>query len=446
MKKIAWAFFFSSCILLANQVTIYNSDFSLVRTTIELDLKKGVQSYFYNDIPNSIEPNSVMLSSDDAKVEIFSQNYEYDLANTNSILQKYLGKELEIETEEGLQFSGTLQFHDETMIGLVHKDTKELTLIKTDQISHISLESLPGNFFLKPTLHWQLSSNKSRKTSVDFSYLCSDISWEATYNTVFHEKKGKLDIKAWVTIDNKSGKQYDDIKLKLVAGELNKIINHNKFRYQFIDENVTRLATGSASPSFAEKEFHDFHLYTLDSNVTIQNNQTKQLELFSPKTTNASSFYEYITNQQKIKSYIKFTNSKKSGLGIPLPMGVVKVYKLDEEDDQLEFIGEDEIDHTAKDEEVKILTGNAFDIIAETKTINQDRQGKNIWIKDMEVVLKNKSSATKTIHIKHNLNGEWKILDSSEQFTKENARTIQFVVTLQSNEKKIISWKQKITN
>ncbi len=424
-----------------DQVTIYNENFSLVRSTIELDLSKGIQSYFMDDIPTTIEANSVIINPLKSKIEIFSQNYEYDLANTSKILNKYIGKNIEIIAEEDIKFIGKLQFNDSSTIGIIENNTNKLILIQRDEILNISLAELPENFFLKPTLHWRLEAPKAGKFPIDFSYMCTGMKWDVTYNTVWNEDIGKLEINSWVTIVNQTGKAFLDTKLKLIAGDVQKI------KKQFDQRSYAKFAvesTRGGAPDFEEKAFHDFHMYTLSENVNINNNQTKQLRLFPVKSVNAESRYEYQTGSEEIKSKIKFVNSKKEGLGIPLPKGVVKIYKKDVADNELEFIGEDSLDHTAKDEEVFLTTGNAFDLVGETITVERLNISKRITESELKVTLKNRSGKKKTVTIIHDLYGNWSILKNSLPFIKKNASLIEFEKELKPNEVYELTWTQRI--
>ena len=213
--------------LIADQVTIYNDNFALVRSSLELQLEKGIQSYFMDDIPKTIEANSVIINPLKGKINILSQNYEYDLANSTQILNKYIGKEIDIVMKSESAFTGLLQFHDFQTIGIIENNTKKLILIQLSEIQNVSLASLPDNFFLKPTLHWKLSTDKSGNYPIDFSYLCSGMAWDVTYNTIWSDQDEELTINSWVTINNITGKSFNDIKLKLIAGakEINGLID-----------------------------------------------------------------------------------------------------------------------------------------------------------------------------------------------------------------------------
>jgi len=433
--------FVVTCLNAKNQVTIYNENFSLVRSSIDLTLSKGIQSYFMDDIPSTIEANSVIIKPLNGNIEIFSQNYEYDLANTSKILEKYIGKDIEIIAEDDIKFIGKLQFNDSSTIGIIEKNTDKLILIQRDEIRNISLTELPKNFFLKPTLHWRLNVPKAGNFPIDFSYICTGMKWDVTYNTVWNEDTGKLEINSWVTIINKTGKAFIDTKLKLIAGDVQKI------KKQLDQRSYAKFAVAAEDagvPDFSEKAFHDFHMYTLSENVNINNNQTKQLRLFPTKIVNAEPRYEYITGSTDIQSKIKFFNSKKDGLGIPLPKGVVKIYKKDDADNELEFIGENALDHTAKDEEIILTTGNAFDLVGKTIVVERLKLSTKIVERKLKVMLKNRSGKTKAITIIHNLYGNWTIMKNNLSFKKKSATLIEFEKELKPDEVYELTWTERI--
>jgi hypothetical protein len=425
---------------MADQVTIYNDNFALVRTGLELQFEKGLQNILYDEIPATLEANSVIIKPLSDDIQIFSQNFEYDLANTNQILQKYIGKNIEIITVSDQVFCGVLQFNDFKTLGILEKDTNRLILLQYSEIRNVNLTELPANFFLKPTLNWQVRAAKAGKQKMDFSYLCYNMKWDVTYNSVWNDVDELLEMNSWVTITNETGKKYQDVKLKLIAGEVQK--QTPGFGRGYTD-SVMYMKT-AREPEFVEKEFHDFHLYTLSENVTINNNQTKQLRLFPSKKVKAAAHYTYQTSQKNVMSKIIFDNSVEKGLGMPLPKGIVKIYKLDKDDDQLEFIGEDNIDHTPVNEKVTITTGKAFDLVAETVVTDTRRITKTTVEKDMKVILKNHSKKEKKITVSHYISGYWTIQNNSDQYIKKSANNIEFEKKLKAGTEAVLTWTERI--
>lgn len=437
----------ASFLIAKDQITIYNDNFSLVRTALELKLEKGLQSYFMDDIPNTIEARSVIIKPISGKLNVFSQNYEYDLAGTSQILYKYIGKEIEVISKTDQVFLGILQFNDYSTIGILDKSTNKLSLIQYSEIRNINLAELPENFFLKPTLQWMLHADKTGNYQIDFSYLCHGMKWDVTYNAVWDDKAGSIEITSWVTITNETGKAFQDTKLKLIAGDVEKLQQLYKGggRSETIMLSIDAFDSYK-EPEFEEKAFHDFHMYTLSENVSINNNQTKQLRLFPVKSVNAKAKYTYQTYGDKVFSKIEFTNSKKEGLGLPLPKGEVKIYKKDTADDQLEFIGEDRIDHTAAEEKVTLTTGAAFDLVAKTTVTDSRKISTKVNEKDFKIELKNRSQETKEIIVSHNLNGNWVISGENVAFEKKSAYQIEFSKILKAGEEFDLIWTERISN
>ena len=345
-------------LLAEDWLTIYNNDLSLVRNRFELELVEGRQDINYSDITSRIDPASVIVTGNG--IRIAEQNYEYDLAGKWQIMAKYLDREVLVITKDQSRLTGILKFYSDNSIGIIEKGTDRLLVISESETQWIQLAELPENFYTKPTLHWNIIASKKGKHPVQMSYLTGGFSWDVTYNTVWDGKT--LQFNSWVTINNTSGKAFNDVNLKLIAGDINQVYSGYYKERKGLISYTAGMAQEELAPSFDEKAFHDFHMYTLDQKVSFANNQTKQLELYPSKNIKAYSEYEYPTYATKIKSMIKFKNTAENGAGMPLPKGIIKVYKQDS-DGNLEFIGEDSINHTSKNEEVSINTGTPFDLL-----------------------------------------------------------------------------------
>ncbi len=418
-------------------VTVYNDNFALIRSQFDITLEKGIQNYLYEEIPSQIETNSVIFKSVDNKVMLFNQNYEYDLASKDAILKKYLNQSISLTTEDNKEIRGILQFNESNSIGIINPNSKELMIVNLSKIKDINLMSLPDNFYLKPTLRWELQTPSKGTYPIELSYLTQGLSWFVTYNTVF--KNDKLDITAWVTLNNTSGKAYENINLKLMAGSVNKILNRNSMFYEKGRGNFDTVGMGA--PQFEEKSFADYHLYTLDQLVSIANNQEKLLQLFPLKTTNAKKFYSFdVFGSPEIDQNITFTNSKSNGLGIPLPKGVVKMYQQDT-DQNMEFIGESEISHTAIDQRIILTIGKAFDLVKEVKELS-DQTNKNINTKVISVRIENKKKESADIEVYHSFGGNTKIVENEIPFLIDNAYRIVFKLSLKAGEIKEFKFKQ----
>jgi hypothetical protein len=438
MKKILTALLvLATCVAIADQITIYNDQLALVRTNTTLELDKGMQDFYFDDITSGIQSRSIIIRPLKSTFTVLSQNYEYDLASSNAIVQKYIGKEVSITTEEA-SFSGVLQFSDGNAYGILENTTNKLILIKSNKVENISLAQMPENFFLKPTLHWLIKAPKQGSYPIDFSYLTRGFSWEVTYNGVWDKEAKTLNITPWVTINNTSGKAFKDMQLKLMAGDVHQAPQ--------LAENVFYKAAGrgmAVDEAFAEESFHDYHLYTLARRVDINNNQMKQFLLFDPVDAKAYPVYTYQTFDTKVLSKIAFKNDTASKMGMPLPKGLFKVYKLDAKDDNLQFIGEDRIEHTPKDEEVTLTTGSSFDLTAITETTDRRRISKAVYEQDFEVTVKNHTEETRTIQVNHHIGGFWEIFKNNQDFEQTSASSIRFEVTVKPDEEKVITWTER---
>lgn len=384
MKKTLIALFLAcTMFLVANvkttdkSITVYNGNFALVKSEIELDLKKGIGNYYWNNIPKTIQPSTLIYKGN--KMQLLSQNYEYDLASTERILEKYIGKQISLILEDNSKISGKLVYTElynaNPYCSIVTENGLKILNIK--EVKSIDLANLPSNFFLKPTLNLEINAFKTKKAKADISYLCQNISWYCEYNMVYNNNN-KIELTPWVTLENNTGKGFENIELKLMAGEV-KNVNQRRRRYNGMYESKTvmasRVAGGAVDNSFDEKSFADYHLYTLGRNISINNKQSKQMQLFEPKNVKAEKRFKASFSNEQVDITYKFNNSKKNGLGLPLPAGKTNFYKKDD-DGVLEFIGSDHIKNSAKNTDIELTIGKAFDLKVENKVIKEDRNRK----------------------------------------------------------------------
>jgi len=433
------------CSLVANDyLTIYNNNQALYKTSLEMDLERGVQFYSLENIPTGIIRESVIFIPKDKNLSLFEQNFEYDLANATKILEKYINKSIIITTEDGV-FSGLLVFHSNGNYGIQNEETNEITIVMGTKVINIQLAEMPDNFYTKPTLRWQLSTNRASKYSADLSYLTKGIEWRATYNAVLD--KNEFYLNTWVTLNNQSGKDFTNVILKLIAG--------NVQTYQNMLAKSTGLYTRGgrvneevnfSAPAFEEREFSDFRLYTLDQKADIANNQEKQLSLYPLKTVKYKRKYYYNISAAEVDVIISFKNSLANGLGVPLPKGNMNFYEIDSKDGSSQFVGVNSIDHQSINQEVSLKIGTAFDVKAETKILNSVNIGR-ISEADYEITFTNNKSenivleATKIIN---RANGE--ILSPSIPYTKKDAFSFVFNVVIESGKTVKLTFKERIDN
>ena len=432
----------TSLVFAEDWLTIYNDDLSLVRSNFDLDLEKGIQEYNFDDITSRIESASVIVNSLNGMVRVAEQNYEYDLAGKYQIIAKYINREVQLLTKDNSRVLGTLKFYDGSSFGILEEGTGRLLVVADSETQIIQLAELPSNFYTKPTLHWNLIADAKSKHPVQMTYLTGGFNWDVTYNSVWDGKN--LAVNSWVTIQNQSGKAFDNVNLKLMAGDVNRVRDKYYGYNRDIYAEATMAYDAGAAPSFEEKAFHDFHMYTLDQKVSFANNQTKQIALYPTQNVKATGVYEYATWSNGVKSLIRFKNTEENGIGKPLPKGTIKVYKQDT-DGNLEFIGEDSIDHTGKNEEVTINTGSAFDLVGSTMVRDQREINKYISERTIQITLRNNSAELKKINVIHQMGGNARILEVRDNFkyTLDTNNKATFEISIRPDEQLILSFVER---
>ena len=416
-------------------VTVYQSNLALVREIRSLQLQTGVTEVEFIDVPARIDPTSVYFVSLTAPddLRIVEQNFEYDLVGADKLLQKHIDRNVILETKDGTTYSGLLLSASakETIL----KDSQgQVKIVTQANVENITFPEPVENLITKPTLVWKLSNSRNGKHETEIGYLTRGIRWHAEYVGIANEDDTSLDIGGWVSLDNKSGASFENARLKLVAGDVNLA---SSVRLQ----RTEALMAADAAPAFQEKPFFEYHLYTLQDRTTVANNQVKQISLFEP--TDVITEKKYVYDQKRDKSkvgvFLNFENSKKSGLGKPLPRGKVRLYKRDD-DDALVFLGEDNIDHTPENETVRVFSGFAFDIVAERTQKERKALGKTSWDEGWEIELRNSKDTAVSVKIIEHFNNGWEIIAHSQAYEVRDANTITFDLDVPGKNRSAISY------
>ena len=409
-------------------ITVYNQNLALVKDVRLMDLKKGITVIRFRDVASQIDPTSVHFRSLSypEKVSILEQNYEYDLVSTQKLLRKYIDQQIKITAKDNKTYQGTLLSSSKDGIVLAAREGG-IKVIRPESILDLDFPTLPEGLITRPTLVWLLDCQRGGRQKTEISYLTSGINWHCEYVAVADKEDRSLDLAGWVSIENRSGATYPDAKLKLIAGEVHRVKPPRRRRVPMEFGEDVALAKGV--PQFEEKPFFEYHMYTLARKATIKDNQIKQLSLFSPTQVKVDKIYTYDGARygKKVRVNLEFQNSRKAGLGIPLPKGKVRVYKEDV-DKSLEFIGEDLIDHTPKDEKVRIFLGNAFDIVGERKKVDYHKIGDRAREESWEIRLRNHKKEKVEIVVVEHFWGEWEITESNYGYKKKDAYTAEFKI------------------
>ncbi len=433
-------------------ITVYNQSFGLVREIRSLDLAEGRVQLEYADVSAHIQPETVALKAldDPAALSVLEQNYRYDLLTPDKLLEKYVGKKVkviryneklgrdEVKEAEVLSVQGgaTLKIGDEITAGFPGR---------------IAFPEVPSNLIAKPSLVWLLQS-KAAHQRVEVSYLTQGLNWRADYVLVVDKDDKIGDLHGWVTLSNDTGTNYQEAELKLVAGDVQRLAPQT---WAYAAPMASAAPGAPPPPQFREEGLFEYHLYTLQRPTTLLDKEQKQVTLleahdigvkkklvFSGADAYYRSRYEDVVSNQKVGVFLDIVNSEKNDLGMPLPKGTVRVYKADASGAR-QFIGEDAIDHTPKDEKVRVKMGEAFDVVGDRKQMRWEPIGCGSE-SSFEIELRNHKANAEDVDIVEPAGGDWKILESTEPAELKDSHTFVFHVNVPANGKIKVSYTVRV--
>jgi len=442
-------------------LTIYNGGYAVVRETLPIDLKSGVNQVSFAGATAQVESDSVILRDVAGKAEfqILEQSYRNDPVSQAMLLSLFEGKTLEFNRRETNK-PDRIIVGKVVRSGFVPGGNFVEPIIEVDGKLQFSLPgspifpSLGSDNVLKPTLNWKLNSASSGKIDAEVAYLSNGFTWEASYNLVATDKSDLLDVVGWVTMNNQSGMTFTDAKIKLMAGDVNRVVEH--YGRAMGAAMPMAAAAKMADAVVTEKSFDEFHLYTLGNPATLRDKETKQVEFVRATGVKAERIYVYegaqhyrrgVSTPGKVQVYREFKNSEANKLGIALPKGKVRFYSQDG-DRQLEFVGENQIDHTPKDEVIRVLTGNSFDLAGEHRMTNNTEDGsERVATQTFEVKVRNHKKEPVEIRVvEHAIHGgNWTITARSQEHVKKDATTFEFRVPLKPDEEKTVTYTIRYT-
>ncbi len=447
-------------------LTIYNQNFAMVRDTLALDLKAGVSESRYADMVSQLEADSVILRdpSGKAKFQILEQNYRNDPVTQELLLSLFEGKAIDFFIKEPHKPDATVQ-------GKIIRSGYKTGTQPVIEVNGKLQFSLPGqpifpslgdDTVLNPTLTWKIESAKDAKFDAELAYVTGGFTWEADYNILSPEKGNTADLIGWVTIKNESGKTFKDARVKLMAGDVNKIQPQAPMPVAYAAKSMAMRS--EMAPAVTEKAFDEFHLYTLANKTTLRDRETKQVEFVRATAVKMERVYVYdgaqlggwrtgmafgenpgygVESNKKVYVYREFKNSQENNLGIPLPKGRVRFYTQDGADQSLQFVGENTLEHTPKDELVRLYTGDSFDLVGERKRIDfKINEANHQASESFEIKVRNRKKEAAEIRVVEHLFrwANWKINEKSQDFEKKDAQTVEFHVPLKPDEEKIVTY------
>jgi hypothetical protein len=467
------------------EITVYNQNFGLVKEVRTVSLRAGVQELRLEDVAAFIDPTTVGFRAltPGIQLNVLEQNYQYDLLTTGSLLSKSIGKRVrfrqvlesgQVITTEGILLAAPGQivnppstrggYYGDYYPSPTAREVATGIIIRTDDgrivlnpQGTIEVMEIPEGLISKPTLMWLLSSPRAGTFDIEVAYLTDNITWNADYVLTLNQDDTRADLNGWVTINNQSGATYENASLKLVAGDVRRIR----------PRPLPGVAPGfGAAPEaaraergFVEEPFFEYHLYTLQRPATVRDRETKQISLITASNVGVqkelvfeplrSLWRQYGRNYRpgeglstfkgiKTNVVVIIENSSANNLGIPLPKGVIHVYKRDS-GGKVQMVGEDQIEHTPKEEKIRLWIGDAFDVLGDWRAVNL-RRGSS-WVEwDIEIRLRNRKETPVTVRAVEHAWGDWVIQKESQPSTKLDANTFEYVVTLNPNEEKVITY------
>lgn len=439
-------------------ITVYNSNLGLVRETRRLNLPLGRIALRFADVTAQIKPETVHLASllSPTALRILEQNYQYDLLNPGKLMDKFVGKEITLVMRRYQNNSEIFEPVQATLLsnnaGQVWRINGQIVINPTN-IVEMRFPDVPKNLVASPTLVWDIENREAGTQTLEASYLTNGMNWRADYVLIVNADDTKGDLQGWVTLMNSSGATFEDARLQLVAGDVNRVSEERN--YALAGAMAKREVADESQ--FQEQGFFEYHMYTLQRPATIRDNETKQVSLLEAAgfdvrkefVVNGNRYYYNNYNnpgqpiKEKVGVFVQFRNAQQNKLGMPLPAGTIRLYKKDGTGNQ-QFIGEDKIDHTPKDEDVRVKVGDAFDIVAERKQTDYKVIARNVYEYAYEIKIRNHKDGPINVIVNEPIGGDWEMISSSVTAKKTAAFAAQFDVPVAKDGETTLSYRVRV--
>lgn len=459
-------------------ITVYNENFGVVRDTVSLNLPKGISQQSYSGVTSQLEPESVILRDPNGEIalSVVEQSYRGDPVDQARLLQMFEGKTIRFlkvvndkeVIEEGTIIRAPSMVMTKNQYGNPQQKMLE-PIIEVDGELQTRLPGIPlfpslgDDSILEPTLSWKLHSEQAANFDAQLSYLTNGMSWKSDYNLVLPEEGDIVTMTGWVSVENNTGTTFEDASIKLIAGNVNKVQAAPEVRGRVM---AMAMSVADSAPKVEAKKFDEFHMYSLPLKTTLRDRETKQVEFVRAEAVQTTKQYIYDgaggiryhgglnanqnygnNAQPDVAVYREFKNSEANGLGVALPAGRTRFYRMDS-DGQLEFTGENTIDHTPKNETIRVHLGNAFDLVGErTRTNFYKHPSRDLIRETFKIEIRNRSEEEVTVQVVEHLFrwSNWKITENTGDFEKTDSQTIEFPVTVGADKTQTVSYTVEYT-
>jgi len=424
----------------AKNLTVYNSGYALYGEEIKFNMKKGVHTYPLTEVPETLDTGSISIYPVQNKnIVIYEQNYDYDLVNTSQLFRKQLGRTIKMVTVQGDELQGTLLSYDGSSVLVEIKG--ELHSIRGDQIFRYSFEK-GGEVMVRPTLSWMMKSPVEGRHSFNLAYLLNGMRWFSKYNLILDDNEASGILNSWITLSNDSGKAFDQVKLQLMAGDVQRLTQQapvSRAKGMMYEEMAM------ADTAVSEEGMMEYHLYTVERPISIGARQKKEIPFFSPVKikTEKKLKYQVAEYNKKVNVTVEFMNTKENGMGMALPAGILSVYKNDTAGN-VQFVGNDQVHHTPRNEKITVKIGDSFDIIGETVILKRETPKKNTHDTQYKVTVKNRKETGETVYVTYYRSARERMTQYEITPTDRDSREIVFPVKLAPDQEKSFTFTVRV--
>lgn len=440
----------------ALSLTVYNTNTALVRDVRTLRLPAGNVELQFADVASQIQPETVRIISlsGPRQLTVLEQNYHYDLLDPQKLFQYYVGKQVTL-VRRIMENNSTKEVS--TKATLLSDNNGPIWQVGDEIVTGMSADryvfpALPPGLYSKPTLVWFLENRNAGEQKLEADYMTGGVNWNADYVLTLPAEEEVADLSSWVTVSNSSGVNFRNTRLQLVAGQV-----HQAMQAPRPMAGMMAMEAKAAAPGISEEGLSEYHLYTIERPVTLPNKSSKQIAFVRASGIKVQKTYE-ITGQQfyfyspyqggepakqPVEAHLKFKNSETNSLGVPLPAGNVRVFQADS-NGRMQFVGEDNISHTPKDEDLNLYIGNAFDVTAERKQTDFQNLGRDVYESAFQITIRNHKKGTVTVDVKEPVNGTWTVLQSNYKYEKTSAFSIRFRVPVEADGQSVLNYRIRV--